>query len=1132
MRLLAFYLLVASFAVSAKPVAQTITVSGKNFALDQLFNVIEKQTGFMVVYNMDLLENTKPVSVSVRQMPLKDFLKTVFKDQPLGFLVFDNTKTITLSRKQITAPVLKDILNLSPSMDISVRLIAAGTGEPVAGASVTIKGRRAGTISSSAGQFSLSNLSDTASILITSIGFNPVEVSIKRLAALETGTSYLLKTGSVRKVTASEYVITLSLADNILDEAVTTAYSRTSRKLAIGTIGTIKAEDIEKQPVFNALEVLAGKVPGVSVTPISGNRAAPVQVIIRGKNSINETTSTDPLYVVDGIPWTTLNISPYFGRFPTSLGAVQGGFTKTYGENPLLSINPRDIERIDVLKDANATAIYGSRGANGVILITTKKAQKGPASFNMSVSNGLSYVQKYNTLLNTPEYLAVRREALMNDGITPDIYNAPDVMKWDSTKYTDWQRWAAGTGSTTDINARLSGGSLQTNYFLSATYSTIKEPMNLDGKNQRGSFNSSLNHTSANRRFNMTIGNNMAITRVKAYAINDLQSLPPNAPDAYDEKGEFNFEPYRGQYMSEFPFGGLKKPSDSKTFSLASHINVSYELLKGLTLSARAGYNYSQNENGDYTPAAASDPLYPGNYSMAFFGKTLNKSWTVEPQLRYNTYLGRGNLSVQLITNMQSVTTRSETVTASLFPSDEMMKSYMYASLKDFQENYGEYKNVFAVATIRYDWDNKYSINLVGRRDGSSRFGPGKQFGSFGSAGFAWVASEEGWLKKLMPSWMNLVKFSASYGKTGSDNIGDYEYLSRWSNLLVLGGANGMLAYNNVNAFHVIRPLNQDFRWETNLKSDITASLGFLQNKLMLDMTWYSELSKDQLTNVDMPFMTGFGAALENRDAQVRNSGIEFNLSANLINSKDWGLSLSFNIGRNWNKLVDFPSLENSVYKGRLRVGSSTSTMYLLRYTGIDPMTGYYTFEDRNKDGKVYRGSNQFPQEAIDDRYIEVEQEVKYQGGFGINLRWKSLMLSSFFDFENKLGLDPYLLIVPGGRFNSVVPDAIKNNHWKKPGDQAIYPRYTTMPSLLGPIENSDAAWVNRSFVRMNTLSVSWELPATWLNRIKMKGASLAVQTGNLFIFSPYKDINPDMQKLSSAIPRSRTITTRLSFNF
>lgn len=1089
--------------------AQTITLSGANLPVKTIFSEVKKQTGYLVAGRADLLAELGTVSLSVKDMDLREFLQLIFKDKPVAYRI--EKKTIVLSRKSPENPqsAVERLLVL-PENPPAAGIIFSEEGVPLSGVSVVVKRTKKGTVTDNKGSFSIE--ADTGDVLsISFVGYSNQEV----------------------KVTGSTLIIRLKVSHSILDETQITAYGKTSRRLATGSIGTVKADDIEKQPVLTVLDAIAGRVPGIMINPVSGNAAAPVSVSIRGRNGINPLALADPLYVIDGMPMSTQNASPISGHLPVSMGAVQGGVTNTYGENPLLSIHPRDIESISILKDADATAIYGSRGANGVILITTKKAKSGPAVFDLNVSNGVKILARFPQLMNTEEYLAVRREAFQNDGILPNATNAPDLVTWDPDKYTDWQRELAGTGSFLDVNASVSGGMPQSRYRISASYGNQKEVMNNGGKNMRGTFSSDFSHTSLDQKFDFRITNSLALTEVNAFAIVPPGGLAPNAPDIYNENGEFNFEPYRIQNISAFPFNALKRPSKSNTFSLRGIVDLRYEILKGLTLSAKAGYMFSSNDNSFFMPAASIDPIMSFfSIANADYGKSITKNWQVEPQLQYSTYIGKGNLSVQLISNLQTEISSSESIHAQDFPNDAMMKSHNNAETTTITEGYKEYKYLSVSGILRYAWDNKYIINLNARRDGSSRFGPGRQFGNFGSVGLAWIASDEKWMKALLPSWFSFLKLRGSYGVTGSDPSANYEYMSRWARNSMADYPYTLFNYNGIDAFHVVTPLNQDFRWEATTKAELAASFGFWQDRINLDVEFYQNNSGNQLASLPIPSFTGFKTALTNWPAEVRNSGVEISASARIMESKDWNLSLNFNVGHNSNKLINFPDLENSSFNGKLKVGYSTSSRILLHYTGIDPLTGSYTFEDRNKDGKVTAGFTTFPNNEEDDRYVVIETLPKYSGGFGFQLGYKDLSISSQFYFVNKLRSDPYLNAVPGMMRNMPLPDELKNNHWQQPGDQVKYPRYTTNASNLGPLYASDGSYSNGSYLRWQNLSVSWRLPASWLSSIKIKHAYISIDTQNLLVISAYKDLDPDIIVSNFSSPIPRTINTRISFTF
>lgn len=1113
MRMLSFFMFVVGLHVSARTTSQQITYSGKNVPIDKVIVEVKKQVDYGFFFNENLLQKTTPVTVTANNMPLEAFLQLILKNQPLAYRIDDQT-IFLFEKKETLKHAELDFLNQDSLPKFSISgIVKEIDGTILSGATVFVKGTSIGTTTNMLGNFNLGGVTKQSVIVVSYIGYVKEEIIMTEKTSKEQLLTVILKS-----------------SDNLLDETLITAYGSTTRRLATGSIGTVKAKEIERQPVLTALEALVGRVPGLIIKPTSGNGAAGVQVEIRGRNTLNQNAVADPLYVIDGIPLTYLNAGAFTGNVPFSMGAAQAGITNTPGENPLLSINPRDIESIDVLMDADATAIYGSRGANGVILITTKKAKSGPARVSLRLANGFKSLQKYPKLLNTQEYLAVRREAFQNDGITPNRYSAPDLTIWDSTRYTDWQRRFIGTGSTSNIDLGISGGLAQTNYSVSIGLDDQKEIMNNDGKNRRNNFRSYFGHSGLDQKFNLSIRNNLSITNVNAFAIGNLGSIAPNAPDIYNEKGTFNFEPYRRAYDSGFPFSGLIKNSKSKSLMLQSSMNLSYKLFKGLEISTNMGYNYTTNENANYTPSAAQDPQFRA-ISMAYFGNSSTNSWNIEPQMAYTGWIGKGKLSMQLIGSAQAVETKGATIIGQMFPNDAMMKSVNNAATKLIMEGYKEYKYLSGASVINYNWENKYILNLNGRRDGSSRFGDDKQFGNFGSIGLAWIASEEEWFGAKMPDWLSFLKFRGSMGIGGSDAVGDYEYLSRWSNGFTLDGAQ-MPAYNGTNAFHVVRPLNQQFQWESTRKMDFAVSFGLLNDKLNIDVNYYRNVTNKQLTQVPTGEYTGFASVTGNWGAVVENKGLAITLAANLISKNDWNVSMNFNFGINRNKLLDFPGLARSPHAANYTIGKSLSLFYAFKYLGVDPLTGTYSFEDRNKDGRLYSDNKTVPQSPEDDRYVVLELNEKFSGGFGFSTMYKSLSLFTQFSYINRLSEDPYAQLIPGIQNNIYLPKDIADNHWKQPGDLAKYARYSMSYANLGRIAESDANYINGSYMRLTNISLSYQLPENWLRKVKIKDVSLAISTQNLFTLTSFKGYDPDITSAINATPIPRTFATILTFNF
>lgn len=1130
MKLTALLLTVVLLQVHATSSAQSVTLTGKDLPLTKVFAAIKQQTGYVVFYNRDMLADTRPVSVSVRNMPLGDLLDMLFSEQPVGYVIQD--KTIILSRKS-PQPVYPAA---QTGITVSGKLVTEDN-TPMPGVTVRIAGTNRGTTTGADGVFRL-DVQYEEELQFSAIGYETLHLRLKKgsideLVVVSRDTKHRAG-ASIIVPNAVNAILRMQRTTSQLDEIQIKPYGITSRRLTTGNIITVKGKDLETQPVMNIHQALEGRVPGLVITPSSGNSAAPLKMEIRGRSVLNGTMLVEPLYVIDGVPFNTLEIHPLRKR-EVSNGSVQGGMTNTKGENPLLFLNPRDIESIDVLKDADATAIYGSRGANGVILITTRKNKQGETSFNLSVNRGTTSIPRYLPLMDTKQYLEVRREAHLLSGTTPTIYNAPDLMLWDTTSYTDWQRKLIGTGNQTNVDARLSGGLLNTSYTVGFNFYDQKELMNNGGKNQRSSFYVNLSHISSNQKLRINAVSRLSMTDVEAYSINNITALPPNAPDIYLPNGEFNFVPWRGEWMSNFPHSSLKQPSESKSHTAVNSLSVNYEVIRGLTFSTNAGYSFNQNKNIMLGPAASQDPFYaPG--AVVYYGNSSSSQWTLEPQLSYQTPISLGMLNVQVGGSMQEVRGNSLTQVGMGYANDELLRSIANAQMSMNYDGQGQYRYMGLFGIVGFRWAEKYMINLNARRDGSSRFGPGRQFGNFGSVGLAWIASSEPWLKSALPAWMSTVKLRASAGLTGSDGIGDYEYLSRWGSFFGSSSTNGtkLYPYNGVPGFHSIRAPVQDFQWGSTSKTEAALLLGFLEDRINVEASFYRDRSGKQLTSITLPEYTGFSSILGNWDAVIQNSGVEITAQGNVVRNNDWNLNLWFNISRNRNILAEYPGLENSAYASQYLVGKSLQLVYLLRYTGVNPANGDYTFEDRNKDGQITRtGSGSIPQDAQDDRYIEKDLTPRYTGGFGTNASYRGWSLSMSFSFRSQVARNPFTTLELGQMRNGILPKEVERDHWRKPGDQAQYARYTTFSNPNnGLMAISDGGYTDASYLKFTNVALAYSLPAKLLKKLRLKGASVAIQTQNLFTFTSYIGVDPVIQDVNNASPIPRTISSNLSLTF
>ncbi len=1114
MKLTTLIILSACLQVSAKTAAQNVSLSVKNEPLAKVFRLLKAQSGYQFFYNETLLNKAHPVTVEVKNQPLEKALQLCFEGQPLTFAIIE--KNVVVKEKELQKTEVSPNENLNapppPPTEITGRIMNE-QGEPLASASVIIKRTGYGTVTASNGTFSFSpkDLGNEDVLEVSFIGY---------------------ATQSFKIGTRTNFNTSLKPATNELDETIIQAYGKTSRRLATGNIAKVSSEEIEKQPVMNPMLALEGKVAGLEITQRNGYASAPVKIELRGRSNINPNLTSDPFFIVDGVPLTVLDISNNLNYTSGSSGFLQSGNRgPAGGQSPFFNIDPADIESIEILKDADATAIYGSRGANGVILITTKKGNAGKTKFNLRVQEGITKVTGYYQMMNTQQYLAMRLEALKNDGITPSLANGDfDILQWDTTKYTDWQKaMYGGSGRDIDVQAGLSGGNSQTTFRIGAGYNHVTNFLTVGGADQRASISFNLNHHSIDQRFMVSF------TSAYSYTQSDMINFPflaltaaPNAPAIYDSAGNLNYAGWGGSNSmarAAYPFSNLKQPYVAKTNFLNSNLSIGYQPIKGLKISANFGYNNAQaNQQTVQTIASLdpfSNPLPAGNSTLNF---NSNKNWIIEPQATYDVVAGKGKLSALIGGTEQQTNTDGTNISGTGYTSDILINSISSALTRSGSDFHGEYKYEAVFGRVSYNLQNKYIFNVTARRDGSSRFGEGKQFGNFGALGGAWIFTEEPWLKDHIP-FLSFGKLRGSYGLTGSDAVGDYKYLTRLS-------STGTQPYSGTPSLIPTQLANSDFHWSTNKKLEAALDLGFLKDRINLSIVYYRNRCGDQLVNFPTPALSGFTSVVANSPALVQNDGWEFTGGAKLIDGKNFKWSLNFNMAINHNKLVDYPNFALSPYLGNYIIGQPLNIVKLLHYTGVDPQTGLYTFEDRNHDGQI--SVNHSNLSLSDDGFVQ-NLAPKFFGGLGMNFSYKNLNLSLFFNFKKQVGSNSLYQIYYGAGTQGInEPAALIGQEWKQPGDKATIAKFSTLnldASYYNFQGGSDAAYTDASFIRLSNVAFSYSLPTAWLKKAGMQGCNLFLNVNNLFTITKYQGPDPESQNFGG-LPPTKTIVAGINFNF
>jgi TonB-linked SusC/RagA family outer membrane protein len=1054
-----FFLVALCMQVSASGLSQTVSFKGRDVRLRDVFTAIKEQTGYAVVYNPDLLDKAHAVTIDVRDVLLEDLLHAVLDQQSLDFSI--NRTTIVISRK-MSVPAggpPPAAGNTAANGPVKGR-VTGEDGTPLPNINVILKSTGRGVVTDAEGRFTL-DVSAGEILIFTSVEYQPKEIKI---------TSSMINPAFAVNIALFRKVIALQ------DVVINKGYYSTSQKMNTGSITTVRSADIEKQPQADPILSLQGLVPGLYIQQNSGMSAAAISVSIRGTNSVS--AGTIPLYIIDGVPFNGQPVDDQLG--------INGFGQRTNGgSDPFNMINPQDIEKIEVLKDADATAIYGSRGANGVILITTKKGRPGATHLTFSAYTGGGKVSRRVPVLSTAEYLAIRRRAFTNDNITPTPDNAPDLTVWDQKANTDYQKMLiGGTAHTSDVTATLSGGSGQTNFLLSGNfhYETPVSPG--ASRYVKGSATIKLDHTSANGRLKLDLSVLYAGDNNRIYGddfANVAYMLPPNFP-LYQ-----NGSLYWGGNVTN-PLGTLKAVYKTNTDNIVMNATLSYNILSNLQVKLSLGRNNISLDQKILYPGSRYNPAY-NSPSTGQYGMNSTKTYIAEPQINYGVTIGKGKLDATVGGSWQATYFNQPLfVIAQGYASDALLDNYSSASMYFANLSTSqEYKYISGFGRLNYAWKEKYILNGTFRRDGSSRFGPDKKFGNFGSIGAAWVFSSESFLSTA--TWLSFGKLRGSYGIVGNDQISNYGYLDTYSSSL--------FTYGPGRGFIPTQIANPLFSWEKSRKLEAAVELGFLDNRLNLTGAWFLNRSDNLLINYPLSPQSGFSSYTANLGATVQNSGIELEVKGTPIQKKDLAWTVSFNLSAYRNKLVRYPGLKESGYASRYVLGQPLHIVPLYHFTGFKD--GQATVEDANHDGAISPGLKANDQ---GDYLVAGNLDPKYYGGLTNSLRYKQWTLDLLFNFVKKQG---YELAAFPGMLNNM-PAFTANTGFKAStlGSSDAYSSYVNY------YVNSDARFGDASFIRLRNISLSYALQSKWLRAVKMSNARIYVRAQNLLTFTKYKGLDPE----------------------
>ena len=987
-------------------------------------------------------------------------------------------------------------------------VLDAANSQPIPGAVVKIKGTTHSVSTDTDGRFSfITGQKFPYTLIVSFIGFEQKE----------------------QRVDGSPVTVRLQESQNQLNDVVVTGYSTQERKYIAGSISSVSGSVVQNQPSGGFNQLLQGKTTGVQVTSNSGVPGGGITFRVRGNNSIN--ASVDPLYIIDGV-------------FVSNADPISAGLGNQQASNPIADLNPSDIEDIQILKDANATAIYGSLGANGVIIVTTKRGKRNTkANINLNTFQGWSTAINKFEVASGPEVALLTNESRINTAIDNGLNPTTVVLPFPNPASQPTYDRIDGlfrTARTSSYEVSTQGGTDRSTYYIGLGYlgqESIVKPSDYKRYSARLNYDTyltdklkvgtSINFTRSQRNLS---GSDNNPTGVINSALFPRSYLPIyNADGTYARYGSFD------NHLA------LIENLDSKAVGWRTIGNIfgEYTFLPGLKLRSSWSIDNSSEYDNSYSNTLISAGIASNGSASSIENKNL--VLTNEQVLSFVKAFGankKHNLNALIGNTLNTVLNESTSASGTGFAANSL-RSVSVAATRSGSASRAESKLVSFFSKVSYTFDGKYTIDGSIRADASSKFGTNNRWGYFPSGGVAWRLSQEEFIKKL--NFFDELKIRASLGLSGNQNgIGAYAAQGLWSS-----GAN----YLEQPGIAPTQLANPDLTWETTRQFNIGAEIGIFKNRLSIIADYYNKYTYDLLLNVPVPYRSGFASYLQNFGA-VRNKGFELGINSTNIETDAFQWTTNFNISFNNNKIEKLASDISLGASGRnisiLRQGYSTNSFQLYKQLKVDEQTGNAVYEDVNGDGLITSADRQIVGNALPN----------YTGGLTNNFTFKGFDLSFFFYFQqgNKImNMNDFFMVHGGTQANiGFLPRQLER--WQKPGDVTDIPRLTTYSA--NPTQNGGAAnnyggnvaslssryLEDGSFIRLKTLTLGYTLPKDVLSKIGVSKFRIYAQGTNLLTFTNYGGLDPEVSSQSNnqntvgydwaTVPQPRTFQIGASVTF
>lgn len=1128
MRLAIMLILLATLSVSATGIAQKVTIHEQNAPLEKVINQLQKQSGYDFFYKGSAMDLARPVTLALNNIPIEQALKACFDKQPrLSYSIVDKVVIIKVNSRTENTAVQPTEKKVSAADQITGKIINE-SGTPVPGATIRVlDGNVNGTISDDQGAFTLSGVNEHTVLVVSCVGYETKNI----------------KVGNRRVVN-----ITLPAIVNELAETVVIGYGQVQKKDLTGSVSTVMGKDIQDVPFLTADNAIAGKAAGVQVTKTDGTPGGTVRIRVRGSTSL--LGGNDPLYIIDGVPVQVqsnfidpgFDVSSPVGNDVTGAGGVSSGMSTAFvnGLNSIGGLNIDDIESITILKDASSTAIYGSKAANGVVIIQTKQGKKDMKPQIMFSYYGTWSKPLTPKLLNADQYKMLLSEAANNDyeyrekagkDISAEldaIVNHPDTYFGKGN--TDWLKEVTRNTFANNVELAVRGGGNATKYYSSISYnSTPGVIKNSSYERIAGKLNLE-NEIGQHLRFitNLNLGYSSQNITDGAYQ-QALRARPDYVP--YDSAGGFtDFSAIGLSYQGfQNPVAMLTALNQSKTFNLLGSISGIYKFSSELEFKSTISLNMQDYNQRNYTPSYLAIGSFYGNVeNKGGIGANSNShlaNWFWENNLTWDKHFGKDH-SLTLLGGYSYETRKYSffSATASGFPNDDVLNSLSSAVTPLFTrgDNPSKPQSYLVSYYLRanYGFKDKYLVTFTGRADGSSKFGPENKFGYFPSGALAWRLSQENFLKDV--SWIDDIKLRGSYGVTGSQNISDQMYRTLYT----------PYSYAGTSALVPTQLGNAGIKWESTNQTDLGLDFAFFKSRLQGTVDYYRKETSGALLSLPVAPSSSYPSLLGNV-ASLRSSGLELSLQGDIIRRKDFRWSASMNI--TWpktlvTKISDQADLSQLGDLTGLEYNNTTLVegMPLGLITGLK-VTGIIRTQQQLDAYIEQLGDNYeywFPYLSLGDPMFELDEPDAYgrypafnqiigsaapncYGGFSQSFSYKNLDLSLYFTFSQGGSLmwgDGVSSINFVGTSNA---NAYMLGRWTPENPDSKNPRLLWKDQ--GLMYNTNLSIFDASYLKLRTITLSYRLDQNkWLKRKGIQNASVFFSATNLFTITSYPGNDPE----------------------